>query len=88
MENKHRNSMYFAAFANIRLSKTVSLAPELQCSSEGANEEVLNLDYIQMPVILRFRLSEKFHLGFGSQIGLKVHKYEDAIENIAYFGVE
>lgn len=37
-----------------------------------------------MPVILRFHLSEKFHLGFGLQIGLKVHKYEDGIENTAY----
>ena len=84
MENKHRNSVYFGAFANISLSKTLSIVPELQFSAEGANAEALHLDYIQMPIFLRFRLSEKFHAGFGPQVGLKVHKYEDGIANFAY----
>ena len=30
MENKHRNSVYFGCFANIGLSRTISLVPELQ----------------------------------------------------------
>ncbi|MDP5158667.1 MAG: PorT family protein [Flaviramulus sp.] len=84
IENEHRNSLYFGAFANIGLSKLLSVVPELQFSAEGANEEVLHLDYIQMPILLRFRISEKFHAGFGPQVGLKVHKYEDRVNNIAY----
>ena len=86
-ENKHRNSIYIGFFANIGLSKTISLAPEIQFSAEGANEETLHLDYIQAPVFLRFRISEKIHVGFGPQVGLKVHKYEDGIRNFAYSGV-
>ncbi|GAA4808837.1 porin family protein [Litoribaculum gwangyangense] len=82
--NKHRNSFYFGVFANIGLSKTISVVPELQFSAEGANDENLHLDYIQMPIFLRFRLSEKFHAGLGPQVGLKVHKYEDGIANMAY----
>ncbi len=87
MANKHRNSIYIGFFANIGLSKTVSLAPEIQFSAEGANEEKLHLDYIQAPILFRFRLSEKVHIGAGPQVGLKVHKYEDGVKNFAYSGV-
>ncbi|MFY0714475.1 PorT family protein [Seonamhaeicola sp. NFXS20] len=87
LENKHRNSVYFGAFANIGLSRILSLVPELQFSAEGANDEKLHLDYIQMPILLRVRLSEKFHLAIGPQAGLKVHKYEDGVKNMAYSAV-
>ena len=87
MDNKHRNSMYVGFFANIGLSRTLSLVPEIQFSAEGADAEPLNLDYIQMPVLLRFRINEKFHAGFGPQMGLKVHKYEDGMKNLAYSAV-
>ncbi|MCL6294796.1 porin family protein [Jejuia spongiicola] len=87
MTNKHRNSIYIGFFANIGLSKTVSLVPEIQFSAEGANEEKLHLDYIQAPILLRFRLSEKVHIAAGPQVGLKVHKYEDGVKNFAYSGV-
>ena len=87
MENKHRNSMYFGFFADIQLSKTVSLAPELQFSAEGAKAEVWHLDYIQAPILLKFRLSEKIGFGFGPQVGLKVNKVNDGARNMAYSGV-
>ncbi len=85
--NKHRNSIYIGFFANIGLSKGVSIMPEIQFSAEGANAEPLHLDYIQAPIFFRFRLSEKFHIGAGPQVGLKVHKYEDGVKNFAYSGV-
>ena len=85
--NKHRNSIYIGFFSNISLGKTVSLMPELQFSAEGAKAESLHLDYIQAPIFLRFRLSEKIHIGAGPQVGLKVYKYEDNIRNFAYSGV-
>jgi len=85
--NKHRNSIYFGAFATISLSKTISLMPELQFSAEGAKAETLNLDYIQAPILFRFRLSEKIHFGLGPQVGLKVHKVDDSVKDFAYSGV-
>jgi len=85
--NKHRNSMFIGFFANIGLSNTVSLMPEIQFSAEGANDETLHLDYIQAPIFFRFRLSEKVHIGAGPQVGLKVHKVEDGVKNFAYSGV-
>ncbi len=86
-ENKHRNSLYVGFFANIGLSRTLSLMPEIQFSAEGANIEPLHLDYIQMPVLFKFRFSEKFHAGIGPQIGIKVHKKDDGIKNLAYSAV-
>ncbi|MDG1728672.1 MAG: outer membrane beta-barrel protein [Algibacter sp.] len=86
-ENKHRNSMYVGFFASIGLSRTLSLMPEIQFSAEGANAEPLHLDYIQMPVLFRFRFSEKFHAGLGPQIGLKVHKTDDGLKNLGYSAV-
>lgn len=87
MANKHRNSIYIGFFANIGLSNTLSLVPEIQFSAEGANDEKLHLDYIQAPVLLRFRLSEKVHIAAGPQVGLKVHKVDDGVKNMAYSGV-
>ncbi len=87
MENKHRNSIYIGFFANIGLSRTFSIVPELQFSAEGARAEVLNLDYIQMPVFFRFRFSEKIHAGLGPQLGWKVHKVGDNMVDLAYSAV-
>jgi hypothetical protein len=87
MENKHRNSIFIGFFGEIGLSKVFSIVPEIQFSAEGASAELLHLDYIQAPIFLRFRLSEKIHAGLGPQVGLKVHKYEDGIRNFAYSGV-
>ena len=85
--NKHRNSIYIGFTANISISRSSSVVPEIQFSAEGANAEPLNLDYIQMPVLFRIRFSEKFHAGLGPQIGLKVHKFEDGMKNLAYSAV-
>ena len=87
MANKHRNSIYIGFFGDIRLSKTVSLVPELQFSAEGAKLEVWHLDYIQAPIFLKFRLSEKVRFGLGPQVGLKVNKVDDGVKNMAYSAV-
>lgn len=87
MTNKHRNSIYIGFFGDIRLSKTMSLVPEIQFSAEGARVEVWHLDYIQAPLYLKFRLSEKIRFGVGPQIGLKVNKVDDGAKNMAYSGV-
>ncbi|TXE11527.1 PorT family protein [Seonamhaeicola algicola] len=87
MINKHRNSIYFGFFAQIGFSKTIAIAPELQFSAEGAKDEKIHLDYIQAPILLKVRLSEKIHVGAGPQVGLKVHKVDDAVNNFAYSAV-
>lgn len=85
--NKHRNSFYIGFFAEIGLSRTLSLMPEIQFSPEGANDEKLHLDYIQAPVLLRLKMSDKLHIAAGPQMGIKSHKFEDGIKNLAYSAV-
>ncbi|WP_298239393.1 porin family protein [uncultured Algibacter sp.] len=85
--NKHRNGFMIGFFGEFGLSKSVLFSPELQFSSEGGKDEAIRLDYLQVPLYLKFRLSEKFHLGVGPQVGVKIHEYEDGIRNFAYSGV-
>ncbi|WP_242132446.1 porin family protein [Aestuariivivens marinum] len=85
--NDHRNGLMIGFFGEFGLSKAVAFAPELQFSSEGGKNDDLRLDYIQIPAFFKFRLSEKFHLGFGPQVGIKVHEANDGVKNFAYSGV-
>jgi len=85
--NDHRNSFYIGFFADYTLSSTISLVPEFQFSAEGANEETLHLDYLQAPIMFKFKLSPRFKFGLGPQVGLKVWKHEDGVRNFAYSGV-
>jgi hypothetical protein len=85
--NKHRNSVYLGFFADFMFSKSISIVPEIQFSAEGAKEESLQLDFIQAPILFKFRLSDKMHIGAGPQVSLKVHKVDDGIKNLTYSGV-
>ncbi|WP_242205839.1 porin family protein [Aestuariivivens insulae] len=85
--NQHRNGFMIGFFGEFGLSKSVAFAPELQFSSEGAKTKAFRLDYIQVPAVFKFRLSEKLYLGLGPQVGVKVHEHEDGIKNFAYSGV-
>tara|TARA_R110000868_G_scaffold299242_1_gene559459 strand:- start:3948 stop:4475 length:528 start_codon:yes stop_codon:yes gene_type:complete len=86
-DNVHRNGFIIGFFGEYGLSKTVYVMPELQFSAEGAKQEPLQLDYLQLPVFFKFRLSEKLYIGAGPQVGLKINKVDDGIRNFAYSGV-
>ncbi|MEP3836826.1 MAG: outer membrane beta-barrel protein [Algibacter sp.] len=86
-KNEHRNSLYIGFLANFGVSRSLSIVPEIQFSAEGAKQEILHLDYIQMPILFRFRFSEKFHAGIGPQVGWKVQKVDDAMKNMGYSAV-
>ncbi len=86
-DNVHRNGFIIGFFGEYGLSKTVYVMPELQFSAEGAKLEPLQLDYLQMPVFFKFRLSEELNIGAGPQVGLKINKVDDGIRNFAYSGV-
>ena len=83
-ENKHRNSFYIGFFGDFRLTNSISIVPELQFSPEGASNETLHLDFIQAPLFLKFRLSERFRFGIGPQVALKSYKNDDLMRNFHY----
>ncbi|WP_455169547.1 porin family protein [Aegicerativicinus sediminis] len=82
-----RNGFVFGGFMDHNFSDVVSLFVELQFSAEGAKEKDLRLDYIQLPVMLRFAIGNSFKIGVGPQIGTKVWKHEDGIKDFNFSGV-
>ncbi|AUS06685.1 porin family protein [Pseudotamlana carrageenivorans] len=86
-ENKHRNGFYIGFLADVSLTKTISLIPELQFSYEGSKADDLQFDYIQMPVLLSVKLVKKIHFNFGPQIGIKVHKVDDLAKNFGFSSI-
>ena len=86
-ENKHRNGFAFGGFVDFSLSDNLSLLTELQWSAEGAEDRNLRADYIKLPILLRFALSDDLTIGAGPQIALKTWGYRDGFSTFAFSGV-
>lgn len=70
---------YFAGFfAAIPINRKLSFQPEFQYVQQGSNAEVLRVDYLQVPLGLDIKLSEKFFANIGPQIGLRIWTPEDS----------
>ncbi|GGG49870.1 porin family protein [Bizionia arctica] len=83
-ENTHRNGFAFGFFAEYDLSETLGIAPELQFSGEGAKSKDLRIDYIQLPILLKYRFGDRFSVGAGPMVGVKVWEFEDGYKNFAF----
>lgn len=86
-DNLHRNGFAIGFFGEYSLSSSISLAPEIQFSAEGAKDRNLRVDYIQAPILLKFKLGDRMSLGAGPLIGVKVHEFEDGYRNFGFSGV-
>jgi len=86
-DNRHRNGFAIGFFAEYSLTSDLSFAPEIQFSAEGAKEEVIRIEYIQLPLFLKYKLTESLSIGLGPQISLKGHDYEDGLQNLAFSGL-
>lgn len=87
LDHQHRNGFAIGFFAEYSLGDKLSIAPEVQFSAEGSKEEVLRINYIQMPVLFKFNLSDCLSFGIGPQASLKGHKYQDGLKNLAFSGI-
>ena len=87
VENAHRNGFAIGFLAEYSLSDKFSVSPEIQFSAEGAKDKELRLDYLQMPILLNYKITRKIALGVGPQISLKAHDYEDGLQNFVYSGI-
>jgi len=83
-KNQHRNGFAIGVFGEYDLSAAIVLAPELQFSAEGAKERELRVDYIQAPILVKYRISNKIAIGAGPLVGVKVHEFEDGYNNFAF----
>jgi hypothetical protein len=87
VENAHRNGFAIGFLAEYGISEKFSIAPEIQFSAEGAKDKEFRLDYLQMPILLNYKITRKIALGVGPQISLKAHDYEDGFQNLVYSGI-
>lgn len=85
--NQHRNGFAFAGFAEFGFSDNLALHVELQWSAEGAKDEDLRADYIQMPILLQLSTSERLAFFVGPQASLKTWKNNDGFSTFAFSGV-
>ena len=81
---KSRVGFNLGAFAAIKLSEKITLQPEILYSTQGAKAENItapvddmlftgdvkfNLSYINVPVMMKYYVADKFNLEIGPQIG-------------------
>ena len=71
---KARTSFHFGAVVPITLNEKFTIQPELLYSSQGADssvddDEVLKLNYINIPLILKYYVIDRLSLEAGPQIG-------------------
>lgn len=85
--NQHRNGFAFGGFVDYGMSDTFSIQLEIQYSGEGAKADELRAEYIQMPIMARVGLGEKFTIGVGPMISLKTWKDQDAFSTFTFSGV-
>lgn len=83
-ENKHRNGFAIGFFGEYDLSSSIAIAPEIQFSAEGAKHRELRVDYIQAPILLKFRVGDRLAIGAGPLVGVKVHEFEDGYANFSF----
>ena len=75
-EGNFKNKIGFnvGAFAEIGVSDSFAVQPELLFSTQGANasegDGSFNLNYINIPVMAKFKVAEGFSLQAGPQFGL------------------
>jgi opacity protein-like surface antigen len=86
-DNENRIGFAFGGFVDFGLSEKVSLLTEIQWSAEGSKDEAIRADYIKMPILLRFSLSDRFIIGVGPQPALKTWKDKDGFATFAVSGV-
>ncbi|WP_298761374.1 porin family protein [uncultured Psychroserpens sp.] len=85
--NQHRNGFAFGGFVDYGITEAFSVQLELQYSAEGGKADDLRADYIQMPIMARFSLGDKFTLGVGPMVSLKTWKNQDAFSTFTFSGV-
>ena len=91
--NDSRIGAVFGFFVDISVANKLRFQPEFLYSAQGSKEEALRADYLQIPLMLKFSLTNSLNLQFGPQIGVKVYEFEDNFKNLDYavnggFGLE
>jgi len=88
---KSKTGFHIGGVVEIPISDAFSVQPELLYSSQGAKEDSdfgegkLNLDYINVPIMAKYYVSEGFSLEAGPQVGFLINsklEFEGESEDI------
>ncbi|HTH55638.1 MAG TPA: porin family protein [Cyclobacteriaceae bacterium] len=79
-----RTSFILGGYATIMFSDKLGLQPELFYSGTGAKQgsAVEKINYLTLPVFLRYNVTENFHLLAGPQLGFLLSAKDDAGNDI------
>jgi len=73
-------------FADFALNSNLRIQPELQYSGQGNKEKDLRVNYIQLPVLLKYNITDIFNIQLGPQAGIKIWEWEDNQNGNTDFG--
>jgi opacity protein-like surface antigen len=82
--NDSRIGAVFGFFVDMHLVNKLRFQPEFLYSAQGAKEESLRADYLQIPLMLKLELTNFLNLQVGPQVGFKVHEFEDSFKNFDF----
>ncbi|MDY8135770.1 porin family protein [Aquimarina sp. 2201CG5-10] len=63
--------------AEFALTEKLGIQPELQYSSQGNKDDNLRVNYLQLPVVLKYNFTDIFNVQLGPQAGIKIWEYEN-----------
>ena len=86
-DNKDRLGAFFGGFADFGISEKFSVMVEANFSSEGAKDEPYQVDFIQVPVQIRFALSEDVKIGVGPQMSFVTWDRQDVLDQYAFSAI-
>lgn len=72
-------------FADYEINSRFRIQPELQYSAQGNKEKEVRINYLQLPVALKYEISDVFNIHIGPQAGLKIWEWEDNSDSEADF---
>lgn len=83
--NKSLIGFHVGVFAEITLADSFYLQPELLYSTQGTDDylnlkDKLNLDYINIPIMFKYDVANRFYLEAGPQIGFLVSAEREDVD--------
>ncbi len=72
--------------ADFAINSKLRIQPELQYSGQGNKDKDLRVNYIQLPVILKYNFTNVFNVQLGPQAGIKIWEWEDNQNGNTDFG--
>ncbi|MEQ8362076.1 MAG: porin family protein [Cyclobacteriaceae bacterium] len=70
---KSSTGFHLGLYGSIPLSKKLSLNPELQYIKKQLADDYFRLNYLELPVLFNYQISERFALELGPSIGQEIY---------------